>query len=257
MILPAPYEPPYDPRFRLVSLQDGSTISFTNYSSKYSIVQYSLDGNSWTNYDRELLTLNNNRSIFFRAKVKAKDGGFNNNGKFMLTGKWAAKGDIIYMYNYENPDNKTLTYTYAFHRMFNTTCLYDAHELVLSPTILASGTYHQLFMNCTDLVYGPSELPALTSNIPGDGYNQIFASCSSMIEAPIIKTLEINFNNNAAYNMFYNCRNLNKIVSYATNYIGYDSTWMRNVAATGDFYNLGNAQTLPYLPSGWSVHTSL
>lgn len=161
------------------------------------------------------------------------------------------------MYDYEHPDNKTLTYRYAFHRMFNTAGLYDAHDLILSPTTLAIGTYHQLFYTSTDLVYGPAELPALTGNIPDDAYNQLFSGCSSLTEAPIIKTLEMNFTGNAAYGMFDNCRNLNKIISYATTYTGSDGSWMRNVAATGDFYNLGNAASIPNLPSGWTVHTSL
>lgn len=62
--------------------------------------------------------------------------------------------------------------------------------------------------------------------------------------------------------MFYNCYKLNSVITNISNISSnnYMKNWLANVAATGDFYNLGGAtfqSGASGIPSGWTEYTSL
>ena len=66
VILP---EPIPETRFRLVSLQNGSTVKLSTKASAYSILEYSLDGHTWNSLTTSpTFTLNNNDIMFIRGK---------------------------------------------------------------------------------------------------------------------------------------------------------------------------------------------
>jgi hypothetical protein len=62
--------------------------------------------------------------------------------------------------------------------------------------------------------------------------------------------------------MFNDCTQLSSVTTYANDISATSclTGWLNNVAATGDFYNLGSAtysSGSSGIPSGWTEHTSL
>lgn len=62
----------------------------------------------------------------------------------------------------------------------------DASELILPMLKCEENCYKSMFDSCTDLVHGPSELPATT--MAKTCYRNMFYNCSSLVEAPYIAT---------------------------------------------------------------------
>ena len=140
---------------------------------------------------------------------------------------------------------------------------YRCESLVTTPTILPATTlakscYNDMFSGCTALTTAPA-LPATT--LATSCYSSMFSRCTSLTTAPVLpaKTLT-----EACYNgMFNGCSNLATVTTYAddisaSNCLQY---WLRNVAGTGDFYNLGSAtyivDSASGIPTGWTEHTSI
>lgn len=252
-ILPEPWVP--DNRLRLEALEN-STFGLTNKAS-VSTVQYSLDnGTTWTDLTTSSnITLNTGEKAYLRGKI---NGNLSSSDytKFTMTGKIAAKGNIMYLHNYENIENNNLTYNYCFYYLF-----FDCSSLVeapiLSATTLTENCYRGMFYGCSQLLTAP-ELPSTT--LAKYCYRSMFQNCSSLAESPILPAPILA--QECYYNMFGDCTSLNKVTSYASNISanGCLTTWLSNVYATGDFYNLGGAtyqRTTSGIPSGWTVHTSL
>ena len=89
-------------------------------------------------------------------------------------------------------------------------------------------------------------------------YQWMFAGCTALTATPVLPATTLV---QGCYSyMFYGCTSLNSVTTYANISTGGCSNWLYNVAATGDFYNLGGA-TYPSgvdgIPTGWTEHTSL
>ena len=128
----------------------------------------------------------------------------------------------------------------------------------LPATTLANYCYTYMFRGCTGLTTTPA-LPATT--LASNCYSSMFGGCTSLTAAPVLpaKTLAIA----CYYGMFNGCTNLNEVTTYAddisaSNCLNY---WLNNVAASGDFYNLGSAtyivDSASGIPTGWTEHTSI
>ena len=174
----------------------------------------------------------------------------------------------------------------AFHNTFSgcTTLITPIREL--PATYGAYQCYTSMFRDCTALTSAPvikldsvwtgkningmmtymfSGCIALTSvdlsNIQFMGQQSalsMFEGCTSL-HGPVVINNQGTANSFA--NMFKNCSSLNDIRYLGSRWnTSYANNWVSGVAATGDFYNLGQA-TIPTgtngIPTGWTEHTQL
>ena len=130
-------------------------------------------------------------------------------------------------------------------------------SLTTAPTELPAKTlknycYQYMFKGCTSLTTAP-ELPATTLSY--NCYNSMFTGCTSLTTAPALpaKTLA----ESCYSHMFENCTSLNNVTVYADDISASYciSNWLKGVASSGTFRNLGSA-TYPTgtsgIPSGWT-----
>ena len=127
----------------------------------------------------------------------------------------------------------------------------------LPATTLAEQCYQSMFYGCTGLTSAPA-LPATT--LANYCYTQMFQDCISLTTAPALPATTLA--NYCYTQMFQGCTSLNEVTIYADDISATSClfTWLKNVAATGDFYNLGSA-TYPSgasgIPTGWTEHNTL
>lgn len=219
---------PVDYWFRFEAIED-SLIGFYILSEK-SHFEYSLNNKrTWITCSASTeILLNAGKTVHFRGKLSGNLSS-SDYTQFVITGLVSCKGNIMYLYNYEQPNLKTISYEYAFYGLFN-----NCESLTTAPelpaTTLSPSCYRTMFRYCTNLTTAP-ELPAVI--VPNYGYRT----------------------------MFNNCSKLNKIICYA-NSLGNNALtdWVNSVSSTGNFYKLGTAN-FPSgnngIPSNWTVHTSL
>ena len=189
------------------ALVDNSTV-YRNFRSdqKYEI---STNGRTWKPYTSgAIIRLSKKGSkVYFRAGEGGNifASGTNNSGRFIMSGKIAASGNIMSLLNGEVA-TEIIEGSWAFAYLFyQCTSLVSAPELPattlfqlcyrsmfegctslteapeLPATALSGGCYWNMFSNCTSLKQAP-ELPATT--LAGDCYNGMFTGCSSLKQAP-------------------------------------------------------------------------
>ena len=125
----------------------------------------------------------------------------------------------------------------------------------LPATTLASHCYDSMFRGCTGLTTPPS-LPATT--LASHCYNSMFEYCTGLTTSPVL--IATTLVSHCYYQMFNGCTSLNSVTTYADT-IG-DSyynlyEWLKNVANTGTFHNLGSAtytSGVNGIPSGWTEY---
>lgn len=229
--------------------------------------EYSSDAENWTVYTvGTTLTLSNiGDKIFMRGNnTKVTESG-NVYKQIKCLGDIKLSGDIRSLLSKQNFDSIDTLADYAFQNLFygdinvGNTGISDAKDLKLAAKTIGHNTYCNLFKRCYNMVYGPASIDAENFTAQ-DSCSQMFQNCTSLVESPILKGNILN--TGSYYAMFDGCSVLNKITTYV-NSVTADlclRSWVRNVSATGDFYNLGSA-TYPSgdhgIPSGWTVHTSL
>lgn len=253
VILP---EPLVDNSLRLEAIEN-STFAITG-GDTYSTLQYSLDnGRSWSNLTTSNVSLNAGEKALVRGKITKNNTGTRTS--FKMTGKIAAKGNIMYLYDYENPDITTITYTSAFYGLFyNCNGLFDASELLLPATTLSENCYYQMFYGCKSLTSAPVELPATT--LAYQCCDGMFFQCTLLTTTPVLRATTLA--SRCYSGMFFESSSINKVITYASNISAASAlnNWLAGVASTGDFYNLGGA-SYPSgnsgIPANWTVHTSL
>jgi len=142
--------------------------------------------------------------------------------------------------------------TYCYTGMFD-----NCDSLVSAPalpaTSLAGSCYSGMFRGCNNLTAAPV-LPATT--LAGACYKNMFAGCTSLTTSP--ELLATTLANNCYAGMFSGCTSLSTITCIASvNGTSYTDTWVKNVAATGTFYEGANATGWPTgvngIPVGWTV----
>lgn len=197
---------------------------------------------------------------------------------------------LIYGDNFLNKTSFPNNSSYNFYGLFfsggsiRDNKVVNANNLVLPATTLASSCYRNMFENCTSLTTAPA-LPATTlantcyqgmfsgcsalttapalpaTTLVDSCYNSMLSGCTSLTTAPTLPATTLT---NGCYEfMFYGCTSLNSVTTYAQDISANSciSSWLYNVAAQGDFYNLGSASytadSASGIPSGWTEHTSL
>lgn len=207
-----------------------STISMIhgNYSPD---MKYSLDGGqNWFQWDYSSISLNDRQIVCFKGNnSNGVSTGNTSISQFQMTGSLSASGNIMSL-------------------------LDDGACTRLS---VPNHCFHSLFSSCRSLTTAP-ELPATT--LGSYCYNSMFLSCTSLTSAPELPATATQVS--SYENMFYGCVKLNNIKTWLnSNALVGTKNWLKNVAATGDFYKLGSyafpTDSASGIPTGWTVHTTL
>lgn len=233
-----------------------ATFKLNSKSSNQS-VQYSLDyGKTWTELDAGIdVTIPGNEICLIRGKLSGDN--FENFTTFYIRDyDLECHGNVMSLYDYENPYNTTLTYTYAFRRLF-----YNCSKLLTAPTLpattLSPACYFTMFQGCTSLTTAP-ELPA--TKLAQNCYRGMFQQCTSLTSAPELKATTLA--NYCYRSMFYLCSSLNYVKCLATNISATECTlsWLDGVASTGTFVkdaNMTGWQTgANGIPANWTVQNA-
>ena len=141
----------------------------------------------------------------------------------------------------------------------------DCTSLTTAPELpaetVAYNCYQYMFQNCTSLITPPSVLPATTLSY-GMCYAQMFMGCTSLEKTPDIMATTISVNN-ACWDMFRDCSNLNYVKAMFTTTPtsgGPTDCWLEGVSATGTFVKNSaaswNARGTYAVPSGWTIQTT-
>lgn len=235
--------------FRIIARTAG-TITRTGSAS----LEYSTDcGETWQSYSSGIL-VSAGDEVCFRSTATAW-----NSNKIRSSGQFDIAGDLASLLTGASFPGGTVPGSFSFIDFFNgCTTLIDASELVLSMTTLPINAYKSFFDGCTNLVAGPSELPATT--LGGTCYRNMFKDCTSLTSAPIIQKPTSRSSNGWYQNMFLNCSSLQEIVflddyTYAS---GNFTDWVNGVNASGTFYKSSSMTSFPSpgnssTPTGWTV----
>lgn len=234
------------------------TIKKNNNALPDKVFEWSLDKQNWTEIT---VTDTTGVSIAVPANGRVYLRG-DNDSLNDSNGAYKTSLDCAYLFNVggdlstliAKSGNQKTCANYCFRGFFQYSTVKDASQLILPALILSGGCYQNLFNGCASLTAAP-QLPAL--KLASYCYGYMFEDCTALTSAPILPALLVSSN---GYNgMFHNCALIDRIEIYATTWNN-QNNWLNNVAATGDFYNLGGA-TIPTgtngIPSGWTEHTQL
>ena len=228
--------PIIDDRFRLEAIE-ASHIQLASKSSGWGTFQYSLDdGQNWYDFTTQSdITLPAGGKAYFRAKQIGNSSN-SNYTKFVMSGELAAKGNIMYLYDYETLPT-TITWEYAFYGLFEQcTALTTAPEL--PATTLSFCAYQKMFSGCESLTTAP-ELPAttLTSN---RCYQWMFEYCSSLTTAPELSATTLS--ERCYHQMFQYCTSLTTAPELP-------ATTLKFECYRGMFVGCSSLTTAPELPA--------
>lgn len=127
----------------------------------------------------------------------------------------------------------------------------------LKPKLLYSQSYNQMFKGCTSLIKAP-EIQATHHDASGNYHmGQMFSGCTSLTSSPSLKIQTLG--KQGYYQLFYGCKNLNKIEMLATDVsaTGCLSSWVNGVASAGIFIKSSTATWditgVDGIPSGWII----
>ena len=127
----------------------------------------------------------------------------------------------------------------------------------LKPKLLYGSSYNQMFKGCTSLIKAP-EIQATHHDASGNYHmGQMFSGCTSLTSSPSLKIQTLG--KQGYYQLFYGCKNLNKIEMLATDVsaTGCLSSWVNGVASVGTFIKSSTATWditgVDGIPSSWII----
>lgn len=261
---------------------EGEYLTFTalgngvfRFNAKNSnVLSYSLNGGTWTQLPQgSSISVSSGDTVMWKGNlVPLFDHGdyAGGSGTFYSTTNYKVSGNILSL-SWEDAFEGKTTFSSSnakdiFSYLFaDSTTLVSAEDMVLPAMNLTEECYESMFVNCTNMVKGPKELPAVT--ITGDtAYYGMFSGCTSLTEAPYIAATQFSYEccmymfdsctslvkapdilakdvaNAGFYHMFYGCSSLNEIRSYLRVWPeweeGYEPTenWLYGVSSSGTFY---------------------
>ena len=195
------------------SLADNNTITwtFTGKDPIQNVIYWSKNGTSWTSAIAStsdtpvsLATLNKGEKMYLKgenttyASSTSKYSHFNSDYEFNVSGNIMS---LIYGDNFIG--QTTLSSSYNFANIFNSSKVVDASNLILPATTLAPFCYNSMFYKCTSLATVPV-LPATT--LASSCYGSMFRGCTSLVTAPELPATTLA--NNCYYYMFNGCTSL-------------------------------------------------
>ena len=197
---------------RFTAEEAGSTIMLDDTSFQMTL-QYNLAENGvesgWKTYPRKnIITLKEvgdyvefrNQGLQHPSFLPA------NRNKFVMTGKIAASGNIMYLLDKTGELIEFVNHLEINGLFDNCSSLTTAPEL--PATKLTDGCYDEFFRGCTNLRTAPSILPAgdLDVTTTYGVYQSMFMDCRSLTTPPIISATKLG--KNCFNNMFSSCRAL-------------------------------------------------
>ena len=177
--------------FYFEALEDGSTVSMTEYGSAPEVsISYSTDnGLTWSPFSTDgstTITINTGEKVYFRGVNSntslSKDTS--NYRKFNGFGKLSCGGRISSLLtDSDKPDkNLGIDRDYCFYSLFNgMNVLEDARSLILPSGTGAKSVFRSMFYSCAGLKYAPLKLDIYNSD---QGCISMFENCSRLIQAP-------------------------------------------------------------------------
>ena len=235
-----------------------STVAMTAYGSAPSVsLEYTIDnGSTWSDFivgTTTVILANVGDKMVIRAKTTNSRMGSSSSkyNKFVMTGKVAASGSIMYLLKNDG-DLDTTSSQYCFCNLF-----YQCASLTTSPelpaTTLTSYCYRSMFQECTSLTEAP-ELPA--TRMTTYCYQGMFRGCTSLTTAPELPATKLTVS--CYSNVFNGCSSLNSSkIGYTGNFSANFNNWVNGVAATGTLYYNGSDTTTgaSAIPTGWTVQS--
>lgn len=255
----------YSKQYLTFEVVDGGNITITaSIADAAKTIQYSTDnGSTWTSLTTSTTAqeLGGTLNVGDKVLVKGTNTTYGTNSNYNTfggTAKVNVYGNIMSLISGDSfENNKTLTDSYTFNRLFNLyTNLLSAENLILPATTLANWCYYNMFQGCRSLTTAP-ELPATT--LAAACYQYMFNGCTSLETAPELPATTLA---TACYaSMFRGCTKLNYIKCLATDISATSCTsnWVANVGSTGTFVK--NASMTSWttgnngIPTGWTVVT--
>ena len=191
-------------QFTFVSKQDGSTVGLALLSANQTL-QYSLDGIIWSNMTTITnFNLNNGDSLYVRGKL-AGNNTETDYTQFTITGSVEAKGNINYLWDYDNLD-APLKECCGFRLFQECVGLNDVSHIELPATTLSNLCYRDLFYGCSNITSAP-ELPATT--LADECYRGMFLNCSNLSASPTLPATHLK--KSCYQDMFVRCYNLSTV----------------------------------------------
>lgn len=225
-------------------------------------LEYSTDeGATWTEWQEDG---NNERVMDFTSEMKMyirntseTTTGFTidslNNYYFLANYDVEAGGNLCYLVS-KNPSDGISIPDYAFYNLMSNSG-FNSH-LKSAPDVIAyvagKHSLHCTFKDCTALINPPS---VSIERVDEHSCEETFRGCTSLVSTPELKPLVLS--DSSYYRMFHGCSSLKKVVTKMTDISGTNCLyqWLRDVAATGEFY-CPSSLVIPSgasgIPSGWT-----
>ena len=182
----------------------GSTIWFENEGDNNPNMQYSLDGDSWYDWnDNVKITLENiDDKVYVRGDnpkgLSLKNTKYTH---FGMKGKISASGSVMSLIT-KDESSIDIPNSNCFYKLFS-----ECNSLTQAPklpaTILKDSCYYSMFEKCESLATAP-ELPAMT--MARDCYASMFRGCLNLTEAPSLPAMELA--PRCYSSMFSDCKNM-------------------------------------------------
>lgn len=195
-------------------------------------IEYSLDNNVWTELPKNTYTLKiaAGDKVYFRAEGLSPLSMYGI-GTFTTTGKFNALGNAMSMIYGADFYGKTTMNEFGLFGLLSKSKIVDASNLILPATTLAKSCYRNMFLECSELVIGPT-LPAL--ELVNSCYLYMFSKCPKL---SYVKAMFLTEPSSS-----------------------YTTSWMNQVSATGTFVKNAEATWdvtgVDGVPSGWTVETA-
>lgn len=148
------------------------------------------NGLSWKNYNigDAVHLISNGSTVMFKSAPSGNEGfskSVNDFYHFNIIGDVSISGDISSLLN-ENLDSKTNLKKWTFWGLFAmNTSIVSAKELILSHLSVGISCYYEMFVGCSNLLYGP-DIRATT--VGTNAFEEMFSDCSSLKEIRIAYT---------------------------------------------------------------------
>ena len=201
---------PIDHRLRFVS-KGNSSVGLEKLSTGQTVYYLIDSGENWDNDEMwtemttatTMVNLTDGQKMYIRGTLTSNNTS-DDSTQFKTTGNISLKGNLNYLWNYENLDASLKEYC-GYYLFSECTAITDASEMFLgtSATTLPKCCYTNMFSGCTSLTTAPA-LPATT--LAGSCYWSMFEGCSSLTTAPELSATTLEFG--CCQNMFKGCTSL-------------------------------------------------
>lgn len=247
---------------RFVSKGSG-TFTFTPKTGAASgnVISYSLDsGSTWVSANTTP-TVQSGDVVY----IKGENMGLSTAGigTFSSTANFDVEGNVMSLLYGDSFDNEVSLSgkNCAFMNLFSgCTTVINADKMELPATTLSQNCYTNMFNRAVNLASPPS-LTAATTLAVGCYFNMFYnqtANTAFTVNESYFLPAET-LVQDCYRQMFFNCRNLDKVTSLATSGINTNNStanWLGNVAASGTFTKASSASwptSTSGIPSGWTV----